>query len=212
MESRSRPTSWRWMTGGQTMVANRCSTRLHKLRAQSSRRSLQATRRCALRNPCCRPCRCGASNVDSWLGLCRATTVLGCAFRLTKDHGCCACYGRLRVRGVSGAGLGEWSEVIESSTDIALFCGDPIDMSTFRARHETCAHSFLRREAPHTRSHPTVCHHLLWLSPLVQLLFFTLVAFVHSDARITGANHRAKCTQVAGRDPVVPDTVRRWRG
>jgi hypothetical protein len=44
---------------------------------------------------------------------------------------------RLRVAGVSEAGIGEWSEVIESSTDIALFCGDPADMTTFRDRIDT---------------------------------------------------------------------------
>ena len=46
---------------------------------------------------------------------------------------------RLRVAGVSeAAGIGEWSEVVESYTDVAVFCGGPTDMSTFRARHSTC--------------------------------------------------------------------------
>jgi hypothetical protein len=42
---------------------------------------------------------------------------------------------RLRVAGVSEAGIGEWSEVVESTTDIATFCGDAADMTVFRGRH-----------------------------------------------------------------------------
>ena len=53
---------------------------------------------------------------------------------------------RLRVAGVSDAGIGEWSEVIESSTDITVFCGDSADMTTFRNRHDTCV-CFVRYSA-----------------------------------------------------------------
>ena len=44
---------------------------------------------------------------------------------------------RLRVAAVSEAGIGEWSDVVESSTDIGVFCGDGADMTTFRARIST---------------------------------------------------------------------------
>ena len=135
MERRLLRTGWRWMIGGITKVANQCSTWLQKLQGQSSRRWLQATQTSALRSHYCRPCRCGAYILESRLRLSRATSARSCVWTNETLN---VLDDRLRVAGVSEAGIGEWSDVIESSTDITVFCGDSTDMTTFRNRHDTC--------------------------------------------------------------------------
>ena len=86
----------------------------------------------------------------------------------------------LRVAGVSdAAGIGEWSETVQSATDIDVNCGDPADMTIFRARRDTyvaqppctLALPLLPRSATHLR---TCALFALFAFPTESLLLATV--------------------------------------